>query len=212
MNIMQRTLIGLVLSLSLFGCHSKGALTAPPPPLRPEPDPVPQKQPDVAKDCEQLDANSELKPITFTERSIPEAAKLAEQAKGELRTAESAEVERSTREQYITDAVDHFITALRADPYNVTATYNLAAAYARIGRKQCAINLLTRMLQLRAHQSKRADVELHLDRLLGRKQVLDPDFSEMRKDERFRALIAKMCEGTNDANCVFGAQPQNRDR
>jgi len=34
----------------------------------------------------------------------------------------------------------------------------------------------------------------------------------MRKDERFRALIVKMCEGTNDANCVYGAQTTGRER
>ncbi len=202
----------LLLCLLFVACHEKQVLTAPPPPMRPEPDPVPQVKTVVQKDCEAVEANSELKPISFDERSIPEAAKLAEQAKGELKTAESAEVERQTREQYIGEAVEHFITALGADPYNVTATYNLAAAYARIGRKQCSINLLTRMLQMRPHPSKHAEVEMHLDRLLGRKQVLDPDFAEMRRDARFRALIAKMCEGTNDANCVYGAQPQNRDK
>ena len=65
---------------------------------------------------------------------------------------------------------------------------------------------------MRPHPSKRAEVEAHLDKLLGRKQALDPDFSEMRRDERFRELIAKMCEGTNDANCVYGAQRDNRER
>lgn len=206
-------LLASSVTTSVTACHEKQELTAPPPPLRPEPDPVPVVKDVVQKDCEPVENNSgELKPIEFTERSIPEGAKLAEQAKGELRTAESAEVERATREQYISDSVEHFITALSADPYNVTATYNLAAAYARIGRKQCSINLLTRMLQMRPHASKHAEVEQHLDRLLGRKQVLDPDFSEMRKDARFRALIAKMCEGTNDANCVYGAQRENRER
>lgn len=214
---MKNKTLALVLSAlaslgAVSACAKAQQLTAPPPPLRPEPDPPPPKDPPVAKDCEPTAPNSELKPMEFTERSIPEGSKLAAQALGELKTAESAEVERSTREQYITDAVDHFITALRADPYNVTATYNLAAAYARIGRKQCAINLLTRLLQMRPHPSKHDDVELHLDRLLGRKQALDPDFSDMRSDERFRTLISKMCEGTSDANCVYGAQPKNRDK
>ena len=121
-------------------------------------------------------------------------------------------VTRATREDTITQAVDDFITALRADPYNVEATYSLAAAYATIGRYQCTINLLTRLLQLRPHPSKRADVEAHLDKLLGRKQVLDSDFAEMRRDDRIRALIQKMCEGTNDPNCVYGAQRENRER
>jgi hypothetical protein len=205
--MMKRLLVlGLVVA-----CHPKQELTAPPPPLRPEPEPVAQARP-AQKDCEPTDPASELKPIGFDARSIPEGTRLAEQAKGKLRVAESAEVDRGTREQNITDAVSDFITALAADPYNVTATYNLAAAYARIGRKQCSINLLTRMLQMRAHPSKHAEVEQHLDRLLGRKQTLDPDFSEMRRDDRFRQLISKMCEGTNDANCVYGAQRDNRER
>ena len=51
-----------------------------------------------------------------------------------------------------------------------------------------------------------------IDHLLGRRQVLDPDFADMRRDERFRTLIQKMCEGTNDANCVYGAQKEGRER
>lgn len=190
---------------SLAGCHEKQELTAPPAPLRPEAEPAPQPK-TVAKDCDAVEPEDELKPISFDERSIPEGQKLSDQARAELKTAETAEVDRATREAYITDAVEHLITALRADPYNVSATYNLAAAYARIGRRQCALNLLTRMLQMRPHQSKRAEVETHLDKLLGRKQVLDPDFADMRGDSRFRTLIQKMCEGTNDANCVYGGQ------
>lgn len=194
----------LLLSLSLAACHGKHELTAPPPPLRPEAEPVPE-QTVQAKDCDPIDPDDELKPISFDERSIPEGAKLAEQARAELKTAESAEVDRPTREGYVTDAVEHLITALRADPYNVVATYNLAAAYARIGRRQCSLNLLTRLLQMRPHVSKHAQVEAQLDRLLGRKTALDPDFGDMRRDERFRSLIQKMCDGTNDPNCVFGA-------
>jgi thioredoxin-like negative regulator of GroEL len=111
----------------------------------------------------------------------------------------------------MTASVEDFLTALAADPYNVHATYGLAAAYAKIGRKQCALNLLTRLLQMRPHASKHAEVEAHIDHLLGRKQALDPDFNDMRRDDRFRGLIEKMCEGTNDANCVFGGQKDHRD-
>ena len=194
------------------GCHEKQATTAPPPPLRPEAEAVATTKTVVQKDCEPVDPEHEGKPLSFDERSIPEGNRLADLGKSKLRTAQSAEVTRVTREDMITQAVLDFITALRADPYNVEATYSLAAAYATIGRFQCTINLLTRLLQLRPHPSKRADVEAHLDKLLGRKQALDPDFAEMRRDDRFRALIQKMCEGTNDANCVYGAQRENRER
>lgn len=200
------------LLVASFGCAGNQELTPPPPPLRPEAEAPVSARKAVAKDCEETTPQDELKPISFDQRSIPEGGRLAEQARAELKTAESAEVDRLTREQYITDAVAHLLTALEADPYNVNATYSLAAAYARIGRRQCSLNLLTRMLQMRPHASKRADVELHLDKLLGRKQVLDPDFAEMRNDERFRTLIRKMCEGTNSANCVYGGQQDNRER
>lgn len=209
MGTRHALLAGIVVA-ALAACNKQQEVTAPPPPLRPEPEPVASTT--VAKDCDPTPPDSELKPISFDERSIPEGARLAEQARAELKTAESAEIDRITREQYITDAVSHLVTALAADPYNVRATYSLAAAYARIGRPQCSLNLLTRLLQMRSHASKRADVEAQLDRLLGRRQPLDPDFSEMRADERFRSLIRKMCEGTNSAECVYGAQRDGRER
>lgn len=212
---MRGAIVGVAVTLALLGagCHEKQALTPPPPPLRPEAEAAPPKASLAAqKDCEEIKPGDEGKPLSFDERSIPEGNRLAEQGKAKLRTAQSAEVTRPTREDMVTQAVEDFITALRADPYNVEATYSLAAAYATIGRFQCTINLLTRLLQMRPHASKHADVEAHIDKLLGRKQVLDPDFAEMRKDDRFRALIQKMCEGTNDANCVYGAQRENRER
>jgi hypothetical protein len=195
-------LILVVLGTSLGGCHEKQEVTAPPPPLRPEAEPKQEIQ--VAKDCDPTDPASELKAISFDQRSIPEGTRLADQGYAKLNGANSAEVDRMTREQYQTDAVYDFITALAADPYNVKATYGLAAAYAKIGRKQCSINLLTRILQMRTHASKKPEVEQAIDKLLGRKQPLDPDFMEMRRDTRFRELIAKMCDGTNDPNCVYG--------
>ena len=109
-----------------------------------------------------------------------------------------------------------FLTYLASDELQgrqvYTEGYGLAAAYAKIGRKQCSINFLTRMLQMRPHPSKKVEVEAYIDKLLGRRQPLDPDFAEMRRDKGFRELIAKMCEGTNDPNCVYGAQKEGRER
>ena len=203
--MMRALLLVPTLVLALGACHEKQEVTAPPPPLRPEPLPKPEVV--VAQDCEPTDPATEPKFVAFDQRSIPEGQRLADQAASKLAAANSAEVDRMTREQFTSDAVNDFITALAADPYNVKATYGLAAAYAKIGRKQCSINLLTRLLQMRPHPSKQAEVDRVLDKLLGRnKQKLDEDFSEMRRDGRFRELIAKMCADTNDPNCVFGAQ------
>jgi hypothetical protein len=205
--IRLRTLLVVAL---VAGCAPKAELTAPPPPLRPEAEPV-ESRGEVAKDCNPVRPEEEPRHIPFDQRSIPEGIRLVVEAQTTLRLAEGAEVDRSLREQYTSEAVVKLITALAADPYNVPATYTLAATYARIGRKQCALNLLTRMLQMRPHQSKKAEIEASLDRLLGRKQQpLDPNFAEMRRDDRFRDLIKKMCDGTNDPNCVFGAQRDNR--
>jgi hypothetical protein len=192
------------------GCHEKAEPTAPPPPLRPEPEA--KTVANATKDCDATDPAGERKPLTFDGRSIPEGQRLSEKAYEELKTWSNNELDRGTREDRLSAAVNDFLTALSADPYNVHATYGLAAAYAQIGRKQCSINLLTRLLQMRPHASKHAEVQAHIDHLLGRGQSLDADFNAMRRDERFRELIQKMCEGTNDPNCVYGAQKDGRER
>lgn len=199
-------------ALLAVACSKKQEITAPPQPLRPEPEATADQAKDQQKDCEVVTPEMEEKPMAFDQRAITESAKLSDGARQNLKLAESAEIERIQREEYITYAVRDLITALRGDPYNVAATYTLAKAYARIGRPQCSMNLLTRLLQMRPHPSKRPLVEQHLDMLLGRKQALDPDFAEMRRDDRFRQLIKEMCEGTNDPSCVYGAQRDNRER
>lgn len=190
----------LAMLVLVAACAPK--LTPPPPPLRPAPEPKPVAQ--TPKDCEPTDPQADLKALTFDQRSIPEGQRLADKAESELAAATSGEVDRTTKEGDITGAVNDFITSLSADPYNVKATYGLAAAYAKIDRKQCSINLLGRMLQMRAHPSQHEEVEKELDHLLGRHQPLDSNFADLRRDDRFRTLISKMCEGTGDASCVYG--------
>jgi hypothetical protein len=187
-------------------CGGGGELKPPPPPLRPKPIDVDRPRQAQAKDdCEVTDPADEDPAKTFQQRSVPEAEKLAQTGLANLKAAIGKDIDQSTRESLITDSVDLFVTALLADPYNVTATYHLAGAYGRIGRVQCSINLLKRMLQMKDHASHKDDVEDKLDQLLGRnKQPLDPDFNDMRDDVRFRTLIERMCERDKDKDCVLG--------
>lgn len=191
----------LVLVPLLVACG--GANTPAPPPLRPAPtdQAIDDQRP---TDCQPVEPGSEDPRKTFQQRSITEAENLAQIAVGDLRAAQSVELDSDTRVGMISRAVDQLITALLADPYNVNATYNLAAAYARIDRPQCAINLLERLILMRHHPSRQAEVAAKLDRLLGRSQALDPDFNNMRGDARFRRMIEKMCEGSDDPACVLG--------
>jgi hypothetical protein len=198
----------IVLVAVVPACGGSQKAPPPPPPLRPAPIVQPAAAA-AAADCEPTDPTRNLPAKIFQQRSIDEAKKLAAASLSKLQAAAAPDLERSAREQLLREAVDGFITALLADPYTVNATYNHAAGYARVGRRQCAINLLTRLIQMRDHHSRKDEVEAKLDRLLGRKKTaLDPDFHDMRDDQRFRALIAKMCEGSSDSACVFGTAPK----
>jgi hypothetical protein len=202
---MTRASLASLLLLGLVACGG-GGLNPPPPPLRPKPVDIDKPRGSIARDdCEPADTADEDPAKTFGQRSIPEAEKLAQAGVSKLKAAGTKEVDRQTREQLITESVDDFNTALLADPYNVTATYHLAAAYGRVGRVQCSINLLKRLLLMRDHASRKDAVADKLDSLLGRnRQPLDPDFNDMRGDVRFRSLIERMCERDKDKECVLG--------
>jgi hypothetical protein len=174
-----------------IGCGGSGAIKAAPPPLRPQPRATQQQPTDLRSDCEPIVPSDGPAPLTYEERSVEEAENLANQGNDLMQQAAPGEDDRQS-EHMLEQAVHRFITALLADPYNVNATYNLAAAYARIGRGQCAVNLLARLVPMRKLPSLTARVEEKLDRLLGRKDYrgrLDPDFFELRDDPRFRELV-----------------------
>ncbi len=193
MTAKQRILsvvLGGAFSAACGGGGSK--IKSAPAPLRPQPRkmaPAPQVTRD---DCEPVSPSEGPAPLSYAERSIEEAENLANQGFGLLQQAGARGTDEGGSEQAVEQAVHRFITALLADPYNVHATYNLAAAYARINRPQCAVNLLARLVPLRKLPSQTAKVEEKLDRLLGRKGYkgrLDPDFFDLRDDPRFRDLV-----------------------
>ncbi len=177
-----------------FGCSKK--VPEAQAPLRPqEKEEVDNTPIDEKNDCEPVQIGDETPALTYRQRSVQEAQNLANEGFDSLRSAEERGVGRSERERMIGEAVDKFITALAADPYNVHATYNLAAAYARIRRVQCSVNLLGRLVPLRNLASKKANVEEKLDRLFGRgkyRNNLDPDFGRLRDDKRFRELAKQL--------------------
>jgi hypothetical protein len=195
MRISRAAVLVFFAVMSVGACKKNGPVTAPPPPLRPTPLPPPPPPPEAKTDCDPSGPGQTTDAVTYAQRQprIDEAQKLANAAVASLQAAEGAELDPATREKFITDAVDGLLNALNADPYNVHATYNLAAAYARINRKQCSLNLLERLILMRDHHSRKVEVGQKLDRLLGRnKTPLDPDFNDLRQDKRFGCLINNM--------------------
>src|SRR5688572_24658353 len=95
----------LLAALLLAACSKQQEVTAPPAPLRPEPEPVADSSKKRQKDCELITTEMEERPMAFDQRAITESAKLSDGARSNLKLAESAEIERVQREDYITDAV-----------------------------------------------------------------------------------------------------------
>jgi tetratricopeptide (TPR) repeat protein len=189
-----RSLTSLAAALVVAGLVAGGAGCAGNPGPAPEPHrPTPPDEEPVAEapaDCGPIGAQPE--PMPYAERSIDEAENLAESGLARMEKARDRGQSLEVRENAIAEAVDHFLTALLADPYNVQATYELAAAYAHIGRRQCALNFLARLKPLGELRSFREEVDEVVDRLLGRNRHqgrMDPAFFELRDDPGFRELV-----------------------
>lgn len=192
----KATLVALLVALIALpsACAKNDTILPAPDPRRPKEKKVDSDE--GPTDCEPIDPKDLPSALPYADRSITEAENLAEQGFTKLQRAEDMKKPKIEREQLTTEAVDLFITALNADPYNVHATYNLAAAYARIDRTQCSLNLLARLVELRKLRSQKDRVESKLDRILGRgrfRRKLDPDFRKMRDMDGFRELIKKFC-------------------
>jgi hypothetical protein len=180
-------LAALALAWGVTGCAKSPGPA--PEPKRPEPPAEIAEEPAPA-DCGP--AGRELPPVPYPERSIDESGNLADLGFARMEASRDRSQPLEAREAALSQAVDHFVTALLADPYNVRATYELAAAYATIGRRQCALNLLSRLRPLRELRSAREEVEEVIDRLLGRNRHqgrMDPAFFELRDDPGFRELV-----------------------
>lgn len=191
-------LAAVTLAAALAACGGTQKPSPPPEPFRPEPVAEPETVAPTRTDCDPPDPSRNLDAMTYAERepSISEATQLAREGVADLEIARTTD-DQQIREEKLTQAVDTLLSALAADPYNVHATYNLAAAYARIGRQQCALNLLVRLIAMKDHHSRKVEVAKKFDRLLGRNgQTIDPDFRKMRDDAGFRCVIANISAAT----------------
>lgn len=171
-------------------------------PLRPEAKPLPpivveqervpvkaQPLPQSPEDCEAVAPNASPPPSKpYKSLAIDEGAAHASEGLKILIESEK-NIPPEDVAGKIEAAVAKFFAALAADPYNVNATYNLAAAYARIGRNQCAVNLLTRLAAMKNFHSRKKAIDLKRDRFLGQgskwKGKPDPDFSALREKPEF---------------------------
>lgn len=108
-------------------------------------------------------------------RKVRPARVLATEAEGYIRQAEAKEG--SERVVAVKDAISKLKNSLRADPYSPQATYNMAVAYALVGKKGCAVALLQRLNDL----TKMPAVESSAARIIDRANR-DPRFDLFRKD------------------------------
>ena len=77
----------------------------------------------------------------------------------------------------VNDALGKLKNALRADPYGAEATYSMAAAYAVVGKKGCALALLQRLSDLTKMPAAEAAAERTINRALR-----DQRFEPFRKE------------------------------
>jgi len=193
---MLRSLVIAGLAAGLcFGCGNKGPVPDAPSPKRPKE----RGGEDVAKkkaDCKPTDASAIPGAIPEAQRRKVESLNLAAEASTMLGTA--AKLRKQKRETLIEQSVEKLNTALAADPYNVEATYTLAGVQAMVGRTQCTVNLLARLLELRKLDSYKAAVKERLDKLEGRGNFagrLDPMFAKVRGKNLYRQLARKFTDG-----------------
>jgi tetratricopeptide (TPR) repeat protein len=174
-------------------------------PLRPEPKPLPpvvkveervpvKSQPlgQSPEDCTPVAPNEGPPPKPYKELKLEEGEATALEARKILFESEK-NIPPEDVAGKIEGAVARFFDALALDPYNVIATYNLSAAYARIGRNQCALNLLARLVAMKNFHSRKASIDQRKDALFGtgkrKSKGPDPDFSALRGRPEFDNLV-----------------------
>jgi len=113
--------------------------------------------------------------MQVTRKTGPARAKIG-QADSTLSTADSSQ-DPGARATLTVEAITTYKKALADDPFSADATYKLAAAYARVHKKKCALDLLARLLELQKHPDFEADAKRAI-----RAAGADDAFKGFRKD------------------------------
>jgi len=73
--------------------------------------------------------------------------------------ASDVEEKPGKKSSLVLTAIDEYKQALVEDPYDAEATYGLAVAYATVYKKKCALDLIERLVALRANPAYEADAK-----------------------------------------------------
>jgi hypothetical protein len=144
-------------------------------------------------DCDAVTPDQGPPPKSVSKKDVAEAEKVASEGLHNLIAAEKQDKAYNEVATLIEQSVQQFLSALALDPLNVKATYNLSAAYARIGRNQCALNLIARLVAMHKVGERKRDCQDAFDRVYGSggkwKDKPDPDFQYLRNDKRLTSLL-----------------------
>jgi hypothetical protein len=145
------------------------------------------------EDCDPMAPDQGPPPKSVSKKDAGEAQKIATEGLHNLVAAEKQDKPASEVASLIEQSVQQFLQALSIDPLNVRATYNLSAAYARIGRTQCAVNLVARLVAMSKLGIRKSECGDAFDRIWGSggkwKGNPDPDFQYLRTDKRLTDLV-----------------------
>jgi hypothetical protein len=105
-----------------------------------------------------------------------------EQAKGYAQDADNQlsgheQAGWEARRAMVLRAISTLGDALRIDPYSPSATYQMAVAYALVGKKKCAVSMLTRLNDLGGFPDLVPEIMK-----LKQKEKQDTSFDAMRKE------------------------------
>jgi len=144
-------------------------------------------------DCDAVAPDQGPPPKPVSKKDVQEAEKIASEGLHNLISAEKQDKPYNEVTALIEQSVGQFLQALSMDPQNVKATYNLAAAYARIGRNQCSLNLIARLVAMHKIGERKRECADAFDRIWGSggrwKGKPDPDFDHLRSDKRLTDLV-----------------------